>query len=165
MQTAQLVGTDFFGLGALGYGLSDEELDKIAEKLYLYDTDSVQVLQNQVENAMRILVPQDRQRLAEKLIALGMNTDLVREAMIAAGAKMPFWMDPEKRKVGITVWGVLGTLSMAASAYHGYVRNQSIGWALWWGFMGSLFPVITPTIALAQCKASPENRFKLGCRK
>jgi hypothetical protein len=47
-------------------------------------------------------------------------------------------------------WGILGTVSMAASAYHGYKRNQSIGWALGWGFLGALFPVITPTIAVAQ---------------
>lgn len=40
--------------------------------------------------------------------------------------------------------------SMAASVYHGYRRNQSIGWALWWGLMGSMFPVVTPAIAVAQ---------------
>jgi hypothetical protein len=42
------------------------------------------------------------------------------------------------------------TASMAASAYHGYKRNHSVGWALWWGFMGAVFPVITPVIAVAQ---------------
>lgn len=47
-------------------------------------------------------------------------------------------------------YALLGTASMAASAFHGYKRNQSIGWALWWGLMGATFPVITPTIALAQ---------------
>jgi hypothetical protein len=39
---------------------------------------------------------------------------------------------------------------MAASTYHGYKRNQSIGWALWWGLMGAMFPVVTPAIGLAQ---------------
>ncbi len=42
------------------------------------------------------------------------------------------------------------TASVAASAYHGYRRNRSLGWALVWGFMGGLFPVFTPAIALAQ---------------
>lgn len=48
------------------------------------------------------------------------------------------------------VVGVLATASMAASAYHGYKRNDSVGWALWWGLMGGLFPIITPVIAVAQ---------------
>lgn len=42
------------------------------------------------------------------------------------------------------------TASMATSAFHGYRRNGSVGWSIWWGLMGALFPVITPTIALAQ---------------
>jgi hypothetical protein len=40
--------------------------------------------------------------------------------------------------------------SVGASAFHGYRRNNSVGWAIWWGFMGALFPIITPAIALAQ---------------
>ena len=41
-------------------------------------------------------------------------------------------------------------MSMGASAYHGYKRNESVGWAIGWAFMGALFPVITPAVALAQ---------------
>jgi hypothetical protein len=59
----------------------------------------------------------------------------------------------------ITALGVIGTLvgtaSMAASAYHGYKRNNSVGWAIWWGFMGGVFPVITPVIAFAQGFGKP----------
>jgi hypothetical protein len=47
------------------------------------------------------------------------------------------------------MWG-LSTVSMAASVYHGYKRNNSVGWALWWGLMGALFPIITPVIAFAE---------------
>jgi hypothetical protein len=39
---------------------------------------------------------------------------------------------------------------MAASAYHGYKRNDSVGWAIVWGGLGAIFPVLTPAIALAQ---------------
>lgn len=49
-----------------------------------------------------------------------------------------------------TLWGALSLASSAASTYHGYKRNQSIGWALVWGLLGGLFPVVTPTIAVAQ---------------
>lgn len=48
------------------------------------------------------------------------------------------------------IYGLVGTASMALSAYHGYRRNNSVGWAIWWGFMGGLFPIITPVIAVAQ---------------
>ena len=56
------------------------------------------------------------------------------------------------------VIGAVSTASMAASAYHGYKRNQSVGWALWWGLMGATFPVITPVIAVAQGFAKPEGK-------
>jgi hypothetical protein len=56
------------------------------------------------------------------------------------------------------VAGVLVTASVAASAYHGYKRNQSIGWAVWWALMGGLFPVITPAIAVAQGFGDPAHR-------
>lgn len=50
----------------------------------------------------------------------------------------------------MVILGVLGAASVGVSAYHGYKRNNSTGWAIWWGFMGALFPVITPAIAIAQ---------------
>lgn len=53
------------------------------------------------------------------------------------------------------IWGLIAAASMAASAYHGYKRNNSVGWAIWWAFMGSLFPVITPVIAIAQGYGKP----------
>jgi hypothetical protein len=51
---------------------------------------------------------------------------------------------------GAVAWAAVSTASMATSAFHGYKRNQSVGWALWWGMCGALFPVITPAIAVAQ---------------
>lgn len=40
--------------------------------------------------------------------------------------------------------------SVGVSGYHGYKRNNSTGWAFWWGFMGLMFPVLTPVVAIAQ---------------
>lgn len=51
---------------------------------------------------------------------------------------------------GWALWGAISTVSMAASAYHGYKRNQSVGWALVWGALGAMFPILVPTIAVAQ---------------
>lgn len=56
-----------------------------------------------------------------------------------------------------TVWAVLGTASMAASAYHGWKRTGSWGWTLGWAFMGGLFPVFTPVVALAQGFGKPKR--------
>ncbi len=51
---------------------------------------------------------------------------------------------------GIRIWSWLSVASMAASTYHGWRRNKSIGWAVVWGLMGAAFPVVTPVIAVAQ---------------
>lgn len=58
--------------------------------------------------------------------------------------------DLSKLTTSQKIWGAVSVASCALGAYHGYKRNSSVGWALWWGAMGSIFPVITPAIALAQ---------------
>jgi len=56
------------------------------------------------------------------------------------------------------VMSVVIAASAAASAFHGYRRNEgSIGYALLWAGMGLLFPVITPAIAIAEGFAEPEG--------
>ncbi len=39
--------------------------------------------------------------------------------------------------------------------YHGYKRNNSIGWALVWGWFGSVAPFTTAALALAQGFGEP----------
>jgi hypothetical protein len=51
---------------------------------------------------------------------------------------------------GLDVWGILSVAGAAAGAYHGYRRNRSIGWALVWALCGSIAPIITVPVALAQ---------------
>lgn len=48
------------------------------------------------------------------------------------------------------VWTLLSVVGTAVGAYHGYKRNQSIGWGIWWAICGGVAPVITVPIALAQ---------------
>lgn len=50
----------------------------------------------------------------------------------------------------LAIPGLIVAASIGASAYHGYKRNKSTGWAVWWGFMGLMLPVITPVVAIAQ---------------
>ena len=63
------------------------------------------------------------------------------------------WLTPDQadlyKKIAVVML-IVRPISSAASAYHGYKRNNSIGWALWWSVMGGMFPIITPTIGLAQ---------------
>ena len=53
------------------------------------------------------------------------------------------------------VWQAIGIASVGASAYHGYKRNNSLGWGIGWGILGGLFPILTPAIALAQGFGKP----------
>lgn len=48
------------------------------------------------------------------------------------------------------LYGWAALVSAPVSAYHGYKRNDSLGWGIAWFVLGSLFPVLTPTIAIAQ---------------
>jgi len=49
-----------------------------------------------------------------------------------------------------TLMLVAGTASVGALAYHGYRRNNSIGWALVWGIIGGAFWPLAIPISLAQ---------------
>ena len=54
-----------------------------------------------------------------------------------------------------TALGLVGLASSGLSAYHGYKRNDSVGWAIGWGILGGIFPIITPAVAFAQGFGQP----------
>jgi len=66
----------------------------------------------------------------------------VRLGQVDEATSAPWYESPVARAAFVAAAG--------ASAYHGYKRNNSIGWAIWWGLMGGLFPIITVPVALAQ---------------
>ncbi len=45
---------------------------------------------------------------------------------------------------------LLGWAAVGAGAYHGYKRNNSIGWAIGWALLAGFFPIITVPVSLAQ---------------
>lgn len=51
----------------------------------------------------------------------------------------------------------LSTISAAACAYHGYKRNDSVGWAFGWAFFGSVAPFFALPVALAQGFGKPRK--------
>lgn len=57
-----------------------------------------------------------------------------------------------------SVWSLLSLAGAAAGAYHGYKRNhESIGWAIGWALLGSIAPVITVPVAVAQEFGKPKG--------
>ena len=48
------------------------------------------------------------------------------------------------------IWGIISTAGVGLGAYHGYKRNDSVGWAIAWALLGGAFPVITIPVSFAQ---------------
>ncbi len=62
-------------------------------------------------------------------------------------------------------WTLVSAAGAGLSSYHGYKRNAAknpIAWALWWGLWGSVLPIITLPIAVAQGYAEPKAGEALG---
>lgn len=51
---------------------------------------------------------------------------------------------------GQAIYGVLGLAGTVLGAYHGYKRNDSVGWAIGWALLGGAFPFITLPVSYAQ---------------
>lgn len=85
------------------------------------------------------------------------HAGLGESALCAGGCSGVGAGEPAPSRLYGVIWGVLGTVSTAVSAFHGYRRHGSVGGALGWGLLGGLFPVLTPTIALAQGFARPKQ--------
>jgi len=54
-------------------------------------------------------------------------------------------------------YGVASLAGTGLGAYHGYKRNDSVGWAIGWALLGGLFPIIVLPVAFAQGFAEPER--------
>lgn len=64
-----------------------------------------------------------------------------------------------------TAMYVAGTASVFALAYHGYKRNNSVGWALVWGILGGAFWPLGVPIAVAQGFGKPVRAARNRRRK
>lgn len=47
-------------------------------------------------------------------------------------------------------WAGLSIVGAIAGAWHGTKRNGSVLWGVVWGAAGGAFPIVVPTIAIAQ---------------
>lgn len=50
----------------------------------------------------------------------------------------------------VKIYSVFGLAAAATGAYHGYRRNESVGWAVGWFLLGSIFPFVSVPVMLAQ---------------
>ena len=47
-------------------------------------------------------------------------------------------------------YAAVSLVATGLGAYHGYKRNNSVGWAIWWGFASGVAPFFALPIAYAQ---------------
>jgi hypothetical protein len=83
------------------------------------------------------------------------------EQWLGADDQAPAPVASPARKTFAILYGVAGLAGAAIGAYHGYKRNDSVGWAIGWSLLGSLAPIIVIPVALAQGigkKPSRSNR-------
>lgn len=76
-----------------------------------------------------------------------------RSTYAPSGAVVPF----EVSSVS-PLWAAASTVSAGLGAYHGYRRNNSVGWALAWAVAGAVAPVVVPAIAVAQGFGKKEGK-------
>jgi len=59
------------------------------------------------------------------------------------------------------VYSFLSLAGAATGAYHGYKRNDSVGWAIGWFMLGGLVPFLTIPLSLAQGFGEPHEKHVL----
>jgi hypothetical protein len=133
----------------LGYGLGAEAMVTPFDAFLLQHA---KPSSTDVANFLKAFAPGgERTVAAQQLIARGVPSNTVAAALN--------WLDAagKIRSHKSTILGALALVSAAASGYHGYRRNQSIGWAMIWFLAGSILPVFTPLIAVAQGYGKPRK--------
>lgn len=88
----------------------------------------------------------NREAAASGLVARGVSPAVVQGALSMA----PLETTSISFGTPSPIWTAIMVASMGLSAYHGYKRNNSVGWGIGWGLLGGLLPIITPVIAVAQ---------------
>jgi len=78
------------------------------------------------------------------------NDEATAPASPALPPPAPPLFDPSTERTIRTAMWIGGLLSGGALTYHGYKRNNSVGWALVWGIFGGMVWPLTVPIAFAQ---------------
>lgn len=97
-----------------------------------------------IADFLKLYSGDERTRIAQQLTARGVNPTATANALT--------WLDTQGKWLANwpKISSYLALASGAVSAFHGYRRNKSIGWGAVWFVLGTIFPIVTPVIALAQ---------------
>lgn len=95
--------------------------------------------QNDIAAFLRLMSSDEQPIAARMLVERGVSPSTVLAAQASIGAD-----DRNQWKNYLTI------AAAAGAGFHGYRRNNSLGWALVWFTFGSLFPIITTVVAAAQ---------------
>lgn len=96
----------------------------------------------EVSTFLQLYTGEKRNEAARRLIAHGVPTSAISNALS--------WLDTAGKLTSSQIKGGLTIAAAAANAYHGYRRNNSIVWGVVWFACGTIFPIFTSAIALAQ---------------
>ncbi len=80
------------------------------------------------------------------------------EITVVPGPLVPEILQPQGMTVPGLIWNAVSAAAVGLCVYHGYKRNNSIGWGVAWGLLGSILPVFVVPVALVQgigVKAKP----------
>jgi hypothetical protein len=150
--TVQRVPFNVPGFGALGT-LTEDDKNKLAERV---KNASTAFFGSDVRSILAAIPDAaDRSDVAVKAISLGGDATSINNALASVTSSIEF-----KKAFNVPLplrifWVAAAIASTGAGVYHGYKRNNSIGWALWWGLMGAIAPIVTPAIAFAQGFGKP----------
>jgi len=126
--------------GGLGLGLAASELvNKLAAEVDQLPAADLADIFDQ-------FTTRERKQLIVDLIAAGVDPLRINDAM----RELDFRRTTRLRRGTRAALWLLALTSGGASAFHGYRRNQHIGWALVWFSLGTLFPVPTLAVGFAQ---------------
>ena len=88
----------------------------------------------------------------------GMKPDNMNKGKLVDPQEGPY--KPPPKAGGMMFSRAYMALTLAGTslgAYHGYKRNQSVGWAIGWAFLGGLAPFIAIPVAFAQGLGQPKG--------
>lgn len=80
---------------------------------------------------------------------LGATVRVLGADLQPAPASQQMFEIPVTRPLKV-IWALASVAGTAIGAYHGYKRNESVGWAIGWALLGGLFPVVVIPVAYAQ---------------
>lgn len=72
------------------------------------------------------------------------------DGIVAAPSQSTAPVSSGLRRTLIAAHAIASIAGTGLGAYHGYKRNESVGWAIGWAFFGTILPVIAIPVMFAQ---------------